>query len=73
MIVVAVVYHNAARTRVIRFFVTQELGASKESLVQALRARMEAVVLGDPSGSYTQKVHAEYLKEVETYINAIQE
>ena len=42
-------------------------------MVQALRARMEAVVLGDPSGSYTQKVHAEYLKEVETYINAIQE
>mmetsp|Transcript_102 Transcript_102/g.314 ORF Transcript_102/g.314 Transcript_102/m.314 type:complete len:330 (+) Transcript_102:66-1055(+) len=51
----------------------QELGASKESLVQALRARMEAVVLGDPSGSYTQKVHAEYLQEVEAYINKIQE
>lgn len=31
----------------------------------AIRRRMEAVVLGLPSGSYAQRVQAEYLKEVE--------
>lgn len=38
---------------------------SENSFMEALQRRMEAVVLGLPSGSYAQRVQAEYLKEVE--------
>ena len=33
--------------------------------MEALQRRMESVVLGLPSGSYAQRVQAEYLKELE--------
>jgi hypothetical protein len=33
--------------------------------MEALQRRMEGVVLGLPSGSYAQRVQAEYLKELE--------
>lgn len=38
---------------------------SEVSFMEALQRRMEGVVLGLPSGSYTQRVQAEYLKELE--------
>lgn len=34
--------------------------------MEALQRRMESVVLGLPSGSYAQRVQAEYLKELES-------
>lgn len=40
-------------------------GLSPAGFEAAIRRRMEAVVLGLPSGSYAQRVQAEYLKEVE--------
>ncbi len=33
--------------------------------MEALQRRMESVVLGLPSGSYAQRVQAEYVKELE--------
>ena len=33
--------------------------------MECLQRRMESVVLGLPSGSYAQRVQAEYLKELE--------
>jgi hypothetical protein len=39
---------------------------SEVSFLEALQRRMEAVVLGLSSGSYAQRVQAEYLKELET-------
>ena len=41
------------------------LARSEASLAEALQRRMEAVVLGLPSGSHAQRVQAEYLKELE--------
>eukprot|EP00199_Chlamydomonas_sp_CCMP681_P005829 CAMPEP_0119101744 /NCGR_PEP_ID=MMETSP1180-20130426/711_1 /TAXON_ID=3052 ORGANISM="Chlamydomonas cf sp, Strain CCMP681" /NCGR_SAMPLE_ID=MMETSP1180 /ASSEMBLY_ACC=CAM_ASM_000741 /LENGTH=262 /DNA_ID=CAMNT_0007085911 /DNA_START=257 /DNA_END=1045 /DNA_ORIENTATION=+ len=38
---------------------------SEPQFMEALQRRMEATVLGLQSGSYTQRVQAEYLKEVE--------
>ena len=38
---------------------------SEASFTTALQRRMEGTVLGLKSGSYTQRVQAEYLKEVE--------
>lgn len=38
---------------------------SETSFTEALQKRMESTVLGVKSGSYTQRVQAEYLKEVE--------
>jgi hypothetical protein len=43
----------------------QGAGLSPAGFQAAIRRRMEAVVLGLPSGSYAQRVQAEYLKEVE--------
>lgn len=43
---------------------------SESSFMEALQKRMEAVVLGLPSGSYAQRVQAEYLKEVEARAKA---
>ena len=44
-----------------------ETGAiSETSLMEALQKRMEMTVLNLPSGSYAQRVQAEYLKEFET-------
>jgi len=40
-------------------------GLSAVGFEAAIRRRMESVVLGLPSGSYAQRVQAEYLKEVE--------
>ena len=40
-------------------------GVGAAAFDAALRRRMEAVALGLPSGSYAQRVQAEYLKEVE--------
>jgi len=40
-------------------------GLSATGFEAAIRRRMEGVVLGLPSGSYAQRVQAEYLKEVE--------
>ena len=40
-------------------------GLSPAGFQAAIRRRMEGVVLGLPSGSYAQRVQAEYLKEVE--------
>jgi hypothetical protein len=40
-------------------------GLSAVGFEAAIRRRMEGVVLGLPSGSYAQRVQAEYLKEVE--------
>jgi len=40
-------------------------GLSAAGFEAAIRRRMEGVVLGLPSGSYAQRVQAEYLKEVE--------
>eukprot|EP00798_Chlamydomonas_sp_ICE-L_P025338 gene25338-10995_t len=38
---------------------------SEATFMDALQKRMEAVVLGLQSGSYAQRVQAEYLKELE--------
>lgn len=38
---------------------------SEPAFMEALQRRMEGVVLGLPSGSYAQRVQAEYLKELE--------
>ncbi|PSC76574.1 hypothetical protein C2E20_0188 [Micractinium conductrix] len=38
---------------------------SEAAFMEALQRRMEGVVLGLPSGSYAQRVQAEYLKELE--------
>ena len=38
---------------------------SEPSFMEELQRRMERVVLGLQSGSYAQRVQAEYLKEVE--------
>ena len=37
----------------------------EEALLGALRRKMEVLVLSLPSGSYAQRVRAEYLKELE--------
>ncbi|KAI7839062.1 hypothetical protein COHA_007204 [Chlorella ohadii] len=42
-----------------------EGGPSEAALMECLQRRMESVVLGLPSGSYAQRVQAEYLKELE--------
>lgn len=39
---------------------------SEAALVAALRRRMERLVLEQPSGSYAQRVQAEFLSELET-------
>eukprot|EP01023_Acetabularia_acetabulum_P054588 TRINITY_DN6182_c0_g1_i6.p7 TRINITY_DN6182_c0_g1~~TRINITY_DN6182_c0_g1_i6.p7 ORF type:complete len:125 (+),score=24.63 TRINITY_DN6182_c0_g1_i6:724-1098(+) len=41
---------------------------SETSLKEALQRRMENAILGLQSGSYTQRVQAEYLKELEKKI-----
>jgi len=40
-------------------------GFEEEAFNRDLQKRMESVVLGLPNGSYTQRVQAEYLKEIE--------
>ncbi|PRW58323.1 hypothetical protein C2E21_3211 [Chlorella sorokiniana] len=55
---------EALWTRLIRQRAS-EGGASEAALMEALQRRMETVVLGLPSGSYAQRVQAEYLKELE--------
>jgi hypothetical protein len=42
----------------------------EEAMLGALRRKMEALVLSLPSGSYAQRVRAEYLKELETRAQA---
>ena len=37
----------------------------QEAMLAALRKKMEVLVLSLPSGSYAQRVQAEYLKELE--------
>ncbi|KAL4418972.1 hypothetical protein ABPG77_000885 [Micractinium sp. CCAP 211/92] len=44
---------------------TAEGDVSEPAFMEALQRRMEGVVLGLPSGSYAQRVQAEYLKELE--------
>ncbi|KAL4431208.1 hypothetical protein ABPG75_006464 [Micractinium tetrahymenae] len=44
---------------------------SEPALMEALQRRMEGVVLGLPSGSYAQRVQAEYLKELEERAKAV--
>ncbi len=44
---------------------------SEPALLEALQRRMEAVVLGLASGSYGQRVCAEYLKELESRAKAV--
>ncbi|EFJ51753.1 hypothetical protein VOLCADRAFT_103396 [Volvox carteri f. nagariensis] len=44
---------------------------SEASFMEALQRRMEGVVLGLQSGSYAQRVQAEYLKEVESRAKAV--
>ena len=39
-------------------------------MLAALRKKMEVLVLSLPSGSYAQRVQAEYLKELEGRIQA---
>lgn len=46
------------------------LQAGEEALLSALRKKMEVLVLSLPSGSYAQRVRAEYLKELETRMQA---
>lgn len=46
-------------------------GVSESSFMEALQRRMEATVLGLTSGSYAQRVQAEYLKEVEAQAKAV--
>ena len=41
---------------------------AQPGLTRALQARMEAVVLGLANGSYSQRVQAEYLKEIESRV-----
>lgn len=40
------------------------------AMLAALRKKMEALVLSLPSGSYAQRVQAEYLKELEGRMQA---
>ena len=44
--------------------------AGEQALLGALRKKMEVLVLSLPSGSYAQRVRAEYLKELETRTQA---
>ncbi|GLC47498.1 hypothetical protein PLESTB_000847400 [Pleodorina starrii] len=44
---------------------------SEASFMEALQRRMEGVVLGLQSGSYAQRVQAEYLKEVESRAKSV--
>ena len=44
---------------------------SEPSFMEELQRRMERVVLGLQSGSYAQRVQAEYLKEVEARARAV--
>jgi hypothetical protein len=44
---------------------------SEPALMEALQRRMEGVVLGLPSGSYAQRVQAEFLKELEARAKAV--
>lgn len=44
---------------------------SESSFTQALQRKMEATVLGLKSGSYAQRVQAEYLKELEDRAKAV--
>ena len=44
---------------------------SEASFTTALQKRMEGTVLGLQSGSYAQRVQAEYLKEVESRGKAV--
>ena len=46
------------------------LQVGEEAMLAALRKKMELLVLSLPSGSYAQRVQAEYLKELETRIQA---
>jgi hypothetical protein len=43
----------------------------EEGFMEALQRKMEATVLGLQSGSYAQRVQAEYLKEVEARAKAV--
>ncbi|GAB4822728.1 hypothetical protein N2152v2_009774 [Parachlorella kessleri] len=49
----------------------QKDGVSEPALLEALQRRMEGVVLGLSSGSYGQRVCAEYLKELENRAKAV--
>lgn len=44
---------------------------AEASFMEALQKKMEATVLGLQSGSYAQRVQAEYLKEVEARAKAV--
>ncbi|EFN59214.1 hypothetical protein CHLNCDRAFT_138166 [Chlorella variabilis] len=55
---------EALWTRLIRQR-ADEGSISEPAFMEALQRRMESVVLGLPSGSYAQRVQAEYLKELE--------
>lgn len=46
-------------------------GISEESFMEALQKKMESIVLSLSSGSYAQRVQAEYLKELETRAKGI--
>jgi hypothetical protein len=46
-------------------------GYGEGALVVELHKKMEGVVLGMANGSYTQRVLAEYLKEVEDRANTV--
>lgn len=47
----------------------KEAGYGTGAFVEELRKKMEGVVLGMANGSYSQRVMAEYLKEVEERAN----
>lgn len=57
---------EALWTRLLRARLLVEQDISEASFMEALQRRMESVVLGLPSGSYAQRVQAEYLKELES-------
>jgi hypothetical protein len=46
-------------------------GLGESAFMQALQRRMETVVLGVASGSYAQRVQAEFLKELESRAKAV--
>lgn len=46
------------------------LQVGEAAMLAALRKKMELLVLSLPSGSYAQRVQAEYLKELETRTQA---
>lgn len=49
---------------------SSDLQVGEAAMLAALRKKMELLVLSLPSGSYAQRVQAEYLKELETRTQA---